>query len=635
MSKSKTDNTIDTKAQHNPTNDKANTQSLTIFQEQIRELYSNVPLTTGLTFSGASIMAFLVWHMVNPNEQMTVLLWLGIFALLAFSRMINFFVYSRHKHKIEANEISFNPTYWARLEVVLTAIYGFLFGIFFLLFYDTQNYGLFYQIQMATFIFCMILASASFLSIHLPSYIALALGSGSVVCIRLLAEADWFHLSMLLILFIFNIIVFNFVKGMNRRFKNAIQAKLDNLDLIQALTEKKEMAEKISIGKSRFIAAAGHNLRQPLHTISLCASSLVHFVDNKQGHRSLSTITKSVAALEEMFNNLSYISRFDSRDMQSEMLNFPLSGVHQQIFNTFQANAKEKNLRFTIEETDEYTYSDPELYGMILNNLVSNAICFTESGEVSVSTHRQNDSIRIQVSDTGTGIPNNRQNSIFDENYPLENPNQDSSGLGLGLALVHRLVSILGLDLQFNSSSKGTHFSLTIPIGKKAITSNLITPDFSTMQSSAKHKPSIHGLCVLVIDDDQAIRESMSELLQQWGCDVLVAQSSASAIQQLTHSPLRPDAIVSDFQLQHNQTAIQAIRDIREFCTVPLLPALVITADRSVDFKRHGLNEKDFLLHKPAKPAAILAFLTHAALTRAATIEKTPVNQGIIQPTVT
>jgi len=628
VSKPKTDNTINTKPRHNHKNDKANAQTLKIFQEQIRELYSNVPLTTGLTFSGASIMAFLVWHMVNPDEQVAVLLWLSTFALLALFRMINFFVYSHHEHKNETEEAPLNPTYWARAEVTLTAVYGFLFGMFFLLFYDTQSYGLFYQIQMATFLFCMILASASFLSIHLLSYIALVLSSGAVVCIRLLAEADSFHLTMLLILFIFNIIVFNFVKGMNQRFKNAIQAKLDNLDLIQALTEKKEMAERISIGKSRFIAAAGHNLRQPLHTISLCASNLGHFVEHENGYRSLSTITKSVAALEEMFNNLSYISRFDSREMQSEMLHFPLSGVHQQILNTFQASAKEKNLRFVIEETDEYTYSDPELYGMILNNLVSNAICFTESGEVCVSTHRQNDNIRIQVSDTGIGIPNHRQNSIFDENYPLENPNQDSSGLGLGLALVHRLVSILGLDLQFNSSSKGTHFSLYIPIGKKTITSNPITPDFSTMQSSSKHQPSIHGLCVLVIDDDQDIRESMTELLQQWGCDVLPAQSSTSAIQQLTNSTLRPDAIVSDFQLQHNQTAIQAIRNIREFCTMPFLPALVITADRSVDFKRDGLNEKDFLLHKPAKPAAILAFLTHVAA-----IEKIPVNQENIQST--
>jgi len=551
--------------------------------------------------------------MVNPNEQTAVLIWLSGFALLALFRMVNFFIYSRHEHKIKIANTPFNPTYWARLEVALTAIYGFLFGVFFLLFYDTQNYGLFYQIQMATFLFCMILASASFLSIHLPSYIALAVCSGSVVSIRLLTEADWFHIIMFPILILFNIIVFNFVKGMNRRFKESIQARLENLELIQELTEKKEMAEKISIGKSRFIAAAGHNLRQPLHTISLCASSLGHFVNDEKGHRSLSTITKSVGALEEMFNNLSYISRFDSREMQSEMLHFPLAEVHQHIFNTFQSSAKEKNLQLTIEETNEYTYSDPELYGMILNNLVSNAICYTESGKISVSTHRQNDSIKIQISDTGVGIPDNRQDSIFDENYPLENLKQDSNGLGLGLALVHRLVSILSLDLQFSSSPNGTHFSLYIPIGKKATASNPKTPGSTKIQKSSRLNPSIHGLCVLIIDNDQAIRESMTSLLQQWGCVVLSAQSSTDAIQQLTRSPVNLDAIVSDFQLQHNQTAINAIRDIREFCQLPLLPALVVTADRSVDFKRHGLEEKDFLLHKPAKPAAILAFLTHAS----------------------
>jgi len=126
----------------------------------------------------------------------------------------------------------------------------------------------------------------------------------------------------------------------------------------------------------------------------------------------------------------------------------------------------------------------------------------------------------------------------------------------------------------------------------------------------------------LIIDDDQAIRESMTVLLQQWGCVVLCAHSSASAIQLLTNSTLRPKAIVSDFQLQNSRTGIDAIHNIREFCKTPSLPALIITADRSVDFKRQGLNEADFLLHKPAKPVAIRAFLTHAA-----TVEKTPVNK--------
>jgi signal transduction histidine kinase/CheY-like chemotaxis protein len=593
---------------------KENAQALEIFQEQIRELYSNVPLTTGLTFSGASIMVFLVWNMVNTDEQVAVLLWLSAFALLALCRIINFFVFSRHEHKIDIKGIPFNPTYWARLDVFLTAAYGFLFGVFFLLFYDTQNYGLFYQIQMATFLFCMILASASFLSINLPSYIALAIGSGSVVCVRLLAEADWFHLTMIPLLLIFNLIVFNFVKRINRRFKESIQARIENLDLIQALVEKKEMAEKTSIGKSRFIAAAGHNLRQPLHAISLSASNLGHFIHDEKGHRSLSTINKSVAALEAMFNNLSYISRFDSREMQSEMLNFPLSSVHQQIFDKFQATAKEKNINFSIETSNEYTYSDPELYGVIVNNLVSNAIFFTNSGSVCVSTHRQNDNIKIQVSDTGVGIAKDMQTTIFDENYPLENPNQqNSNGLGLGLALVHRLVSILGLDLQFSSSQNGTTFSLYIPIGKKSVTSYPQALDPNIPPPNPKHKPSIQGICVLIIDDDQAIRESMTVLLQQWGCVVLCADSSASAMQQLTGSTLRPKAIVSDFQLQNSKTGIDAIRNIREFCKTPLLPALIITADRSIDFKRQGLNETDFLLHKPAKPAAILAFLTHAA----------------------
>ncbi|OUS30216.1 hypothetical protein A9Q99_07010 [Gammaproteobacteria bacterium 45_16_T64] len=580
-----------------------------IFREQVRDLYSSVPLTTGLAFSGASIMAFLIWSLVKPAEQIDVLIWMVSFALLAVVRLGNFFLYSRHENRLDEADEPFEPTLWARIEVLWTAIYGLLFGGFFLLFYDTSSYNVFYQMQMATFLFCMILASASFLSSHLPSYVALALGSVSLVFVRLVSEADWMHFSMIPVVIVFNMFVFNFVERLNRKFKESILARLQNLDLIQALVEKKEQAELASLEKSKFIAAAGHDLRQPLHAISICATSLEMHVD-EAGSQMLNTIGKSVSALDNMFNTLSYIARFDSGEISSDTSHFSIREIHEQVSLEFEKSAEQKGLSFLINDADLYAFTDPDLYGVIIRNLLSNAIRFTEVGGVHINVEHDGDTLDIEVSDTGGGIPAEIQSRLFSEYYQLNSPERDrTNGLGLGLALVKRLTNLLGIEMTLSSNLlDGSCFRLRIPMGHREYTAVSPKQSMLNMQLGG----AVKGMRVLIVDDDAAALMSVESLLTQWGCHVICAESESKALQLMMKQNYIPDAIITDYRLKKNKTGIDVIHSVRKFCHQDQLPALMITGDRGIDFTQQNFPEEGHILYKPVKPGSMLAFLRQA-----------------------
>ena len=442
-----------------------------IYREQVRDLYSSIPLTTGLVLSGASIMTFLVWSLVNFERQIEVLIWLGLFTLLAVVRMGNFMLYSRHENLLEKQDRSLEPHLWAHREVLMTTMYGVLFGGFFLVFYDADNYSLFYQMQMATFLFCMILASASFLTSHLPSYISLSISSASIVLVRLLSEGDWIHLSMIPVVIAFNVIVFNFVDRQNRTFKESIQARFQDLDLIQILVEKKEFAERSNVEKSKFIAAAGHDLRQPLHAISICATNLEAQIEGDSSRQMLSTINQSVAELNDMLNTLTDILRFDAGDITSAISHFSLQEIHQQIALEYKKYAEIKGLKFSIDVDELYVKTDQKLYGVILRNLISNAINFTEQGLVCVKVTSDDDYLKVEITDTGNGISDEIQSQLCSKTYQLNNSNRDrTNGLGLGLSLVYRLTDLLGIQVTLHSNAQeGSRFCLRLPVGHKGL----------------------------------------------------------------------------------------------------------------------------------------------------------------------
>ena len=276
-----------------------------LVREQIRELYSNVTLTTVLSSCGASVMAFLAWSIVTPGQQSKILMWLAMFALLAVARVMNYMLYLRHEVLLDRNDELFIPKRWARRELIFALIYGSLFGGFFMLFYDT-NQDLFYQMQIATFIFCMTVATANFLACYVPSFVAMAVSCGVLLVLRLLAEGDWVHLVAIPCVILFNVAVYNFVARLGNTFIESVQARLQNLDLIEALIEKKQLAEYANREKTKFIVSTGTELLQPLQAISEASVKMVKHVEAEEAKRLLKDIDRSVAALASLIGTLPY-----------------------------------------------------------------------------------------------------------------------------------------------------------------------------------------------------------------------------------------------------------------------------------------------------------------------------------------
>jgi two-component system, sensor histidine kinase len=251
--------------------------------------------------------------------------------------------------------------------------------------------------------------------------------------------------------------------------------------------------------------------------------------------------------------------------------------------------------------------TDKALLERILRNLVTNAIRYTEQGTITVSCQPSHSGVRIEVGDTGIGIPPEYLGEIFDEYVQLNNPERDrGKGLGLGLAIVDRIARLLGHRLRVHSvPGEGSVFSVEVPAGDPDAVEPMPVEGFAVAGRE------LSGLIVLVIDDEASVREAMQVLLGGWGCDVIAASSMESAIEQLDGRAIVPDVVLADYRLRERRTGVEAIRAV-EAHVGRQVPALLITGDIGIDRLRDVDTSGYGVLHKPVKPARLRAFLKHA-----------------------
>ncbi len=380
------------------------------------------------------------------------------------------------------------------------------------------------------------------------------------------------------------------------------------------LAAKKNMAERANQAKSRFFAAASHDLRQPLHALSLFVAALKARNQQPEAQTLIDNIEASTAAMELLFNALLDISRLDAGTIEAHPVHFPLQKMLDDLNHQFSALAAEKQLRLRFRPCDITLYSDPLLIERILVNLIANAIRYTDDGGVLVACQRRGRMVRLSVIDTGRGIPPEQQESVFQEFVQLHNPARDrSKGLGLGLAIVSRLGRLLGHRVNLRSRpGHGSMFSIDVPCGD----ASLIQPP---VPASAPGQIPADAL-VLLVDDESAILRGMAELFDNWNIDLVTAHSAAEAEEWLASIGRVPDVIVSDYRLPDDTDGIEVITRLRgQFGRA--IPAIVVTGDTAPDtilrISRAGFP----LLHKPLRPAKLRALLTHLIQqARAATV---------------
>lgn len=383
--------------------------------------------------------------------------------------------------------------------------------------------------------------------------------------------------------------------------------------------QAKEDAEAANRAKSRFLAAASHDLRQPLHALGLFAGALPGHTRDAIGDDLVQRIRTSVASLASLLSALLDISKLDAGAIAAAPRDLRLEEIFERIANDFLPEALEKELRFAVVPTRLVVRSDPALLERILRNLVANALRYTNEGGVVVGARRRGDSVAIEVWDSGPGIPAAESRRIFEEFYQVGNPERDRTrGLGLGLAIVRRLAELLGHRVELSSlPGKGSVFRVVVAAG-----------DASAVVDAPASTPAaldaIAGHAIVVIDDEVAVRESTRILLASWGCGVVAAADADEALARLDGA--MPSALIVDYRLRRGLDGLGAIARLREALGQEV-PALLVSGESSTAELSRIKASGFLLLHKPLSPAKLrsaLAFLlgpgtAHVATTPAGT----------------
>jgi signal transduction histidine kinase len=382
---------------------------------------------------------------------------------------------------------------------------------------------------------------------------------------------------------------------------DSIRLRFENLDLVRLLEVEKNLAEQANAAKSKFLAAASHDLRQPLHSLGLFVTTLNQRLKRPDLQPLLGNIDSSVVALHGLLNALLDISRLDAGAIEADIHDVHLTAMLVRLGNEYEPQARNKGLNWRLSCPALAVRSDPALLETILRNLISNALRYTEHGEVSVECANSANAVSVVIRDSGVGIDPRNQKDIFREFFQLHNPERDrAKGLGLGLAIVDRLVKLLGHQLQLTSRpGEGTTFTLILPAGDLAAVAPEPTPSEDAGESALR---------VLVIDDEASVRDAMGVLLGDWGHDVIEASSLDEAQHVLERAP---DAIVTDYRLRDEQTGVAAIQAIEARFGVRI-PALIVTGDTHPDRIAQARSSGYALLHKPVAAAKLRAFIRSA-----------------------
>ena len=323
---------------------------------------------------------------------------------------------------------------------------------------------------------------------------------------------------------------------------DGIQLQFENHDLVEELRAQSEVVEHANLAKSKFLAAASHDLRQPLHALGLFSAALRERVSHADTGAILGNIDRSVAALGELLDALLDLSKLDAGVVKAQVRDVSLSSLLDRLVEEYAPQAHVQGLDWHCRGSDAIVQTDPVLLETILRNLISNALRYTVTGSVGIDCRRDGDEVRIEVADTGTGIAPENHRNIFREFFQIHNPDRDrTKGLGLGLAIVERLVLMVGHRYELRSSpGEDTTFTLVLHAGDSRKVQEAIEPALETW---AGHPARI---TVLVIDDEVVVREATIDLLEGWGYRVVGAASLEEALGVIEHAP---DAIVADYRL--------------------------------------------------------------------------------------
>jgi len=377
------------------------------------------------------------------------------------------------------------------------------------------------------------------------------------------------------------------------------------------LARAKAEADDANVSKTRFIAAASHDILQPLNAARLYVTSLIERQRWGEDADLVQNIDASLEAVEEILTALLDISRLDTGAMKPEFAEFRIDELLHRLEVEFAPLAREKGLDLAVMPCAQTVRSDRRLLRRLLQNLISNAIKYTPEGRVLVGCRRCGERLRIAVYDTGIGIPQAKRRAVFKEFRRLDQGARVARGVGLGLSIVERIARVLGCEVTLHSDvGRGSCFSIEVPRGLGVVAAP--TPRALPRRDLGR----LDGTVVLCIDNDRAILDGMQTLLGGWGCRTLTAPDLVGALAAIEASGIEPDGLLIDYHLD-GADGVAAIAELRRRLGHHV-PAIVITADRSPHVREQVRAEGAHLLNKPVKPASLRALLTQWRVQRVA-----------------
>jgi two-component system, sensor histidine kinase len=371
----------------------------------------------------------------------------------------------------------------------------------------------------------------------------------------------------------------------------------------QVADEARDIADRANQAKSRFLATASHDLRQPLQSIALLHGTMRRVLDDRAAlEEALDYQDQAIGAMSRLLNALLDISKLESGAIKPNPTDFTVAAVFEELRQEFDSLAASKGLRLLVNSSADCVHSDPSLVGQVLRNLISNAIKYTRQGSVQLRSLRRPQSVRIEVLDTGIGIPADQIPLIYDEFYQVGvDTNTSRDGYGLGLSIVRRIVNLLGIRLDVQSEvGKGSTFAVELPPGAaEASLREVARSAVTTAGRNARRK-------VLLVEDDLAVRNATRMLLKAEGYEVLTAASLNEAKDLAGTAEI--DVLITDYHLSNRETGSQVIASVREIRGQELR-AVLLTGDTSSAIREVTEDKLLRIARKPVKAGEFLALI--------------------------
>ncbi len=592
--------TLDVESSHRPPESSCREQ--VIAAELIRAQYGNMPGA----FIGSAVTASFMAAVLYDKLASSAVLPLLVAAYVNCAILVVLWKWFQHTDPPVAS-----VPRWGRYAVISAALAGVIWGAAGMAL--NRPGSLSYQVVVLLVTIGLAFTSTYLSAPYMPAYRAFVYPTFVLAAVPFLLAADGWRLAIGLATLAFLPLVLRYAARLCRALRVSIEVRLQNAELVEELRAQKKAAEEANVAKSRFLAVASHDLRQPLHALELFVQALEDTPLPAHAHQLVGNVRRSVDSMEELFDAQLHISRLDAGAVQARVDTIPVAEVLERLSFEYAPVAKQKGLSLRVMKTSLYVRSDPTLLARIVRNLLANAVRYTDRGRVTVGCRRRGDRVSIEVWDTGPGIPAGKHAEVFQEFAQLGNPERDRrKGLGLGLAIVERLAKLLGHGVELRSIvGKGSVFAVSVPRG--CLEDHAILDPVAEITA----RFDLTGRLALLVQGDLAAREILRELLTSWNCEVISAASGAELLASLGGLRRPPDLIIADgpAPAESGTADVEMLRN--EFnADVPAVLVSTVTARVGPTEDRDGAP----VLHRPfhaGRLRTLINNLLHAPVARA------------------